>query len=229
MDSERIGRRMPLTVEQRKEKHNHRNRVVRFRIKEEAVQYMGGKCEHCDGVFHTAAYDFHHVDPTQKDVDPGSLMRGLKHKLYAELDKCILLCANCHRIHHWKEANKDTDLNLYIGPELLTYNGESLTFEEWSKRTGLSVALIRGRLNDEGWSVERTLSTPKITQHSREVKLEYNGVTKTLKQWSEEYGITVNTIRSRLNLGWSMDEIFKPVYVAGQGGYKNARKKESSS
>lgn len=58
----------------------------------------------CGGTFHFSAFDFHHRDRETKDKDPG-LMMGLKdEKLFAELDKCDLLCANCHRIHHFHEG-----------------------------------------------------------------------------------------------------------------------------
>lgn len=41
-----------------------------------------------------------------------------------------------------------------------TFNGESLTVGEWSKRTGLSTHTIRSRLR-LGWSIEQTLTRPK--------------------------------------------------------------------
>lgn len=66
-----------------------------------AVEYLGGACQHCGGVFHHAVYDFHHLDPTIKENHIGKLISGKIEKLKAELDKCILLCANCHRMEHW--------------------------------------------------------------------------------------------------------------------------------
>ena len=44
---------------------------------------------------------FHHLDPSKKDF--GLSMRGLTRsweKMRTELDKCILLCANCHAEVH---------------------------------------------------------------------------------------------------------------------------------
>ena len=233
MDSERAGSRVPLTVEEKKARNNHRNRVVRFRAKEEAVQYMGGKCSKCNGVFHTSAYDFHHLDPTEKDVDPGILLRGSKEKLYAELDKCILLCANCHRIHHWEEANKDTDFNVKVGPDLLEYNGENLTYLEWGERTGLDSRLIRGRILSQGWSVEKALTTPLLSVESHRRKLTYNGETKTLQEWAALYNLNVNTIRSRLGKKWDMHKVLthplKPWGNRSFSGKKKSSKKSSVS
>ena len=61
------------------------------------------KCTHC-GFSHIAALDFHHEDPSTK---LGNVHRFISNgqfaKAYEEIKKCIVLCANCHRIHHHKE------------------------------------------------------------------------------------------------------------------------------
>lgn len=45
--------------------------------------------------------DFHHVDPAQKEVNVASLVNcGSLKKLQAEIEKCVPLCANCHRKVH---------------------------------------------------------------------------------------------------------------------------------
>ena len=74
------------------------------KLKAEAVGYMGGKCQDCSGVFHQSVFEFHHLDPTTKERDPGTMFNDAKvlsSKTKAELDKCVLLCANCHRVRHW--------------------------------------------------------------------------------------------------------------------------------
>ena len=79
-----------------KEDMNRRKRA----LKQEAIAYKGGACEHCGGVFHPAVYDFHHLDPAEKDFSMGSKSCSLD-KVVDELDKCILLCSNCHRMEHY--------------------------------------------------------------------------------------------------------------------------------
>lgn len=71
-------------------------------LKQQAVAYKGGSCERCNGKFHPAVYDFHHVDPTQKDFSIGHSKMLSLDKVKPELDKCELLCSNCHREHHAK-------------------------------------------------------------------------------------------------------------------------------
>ena len=60
-------------------------------------------CSKC-GFSHVAALDFHHLDAKTKDGIVSELIReGRFKKAKAEAEKCIVLCANCHRIHHYEE------------------------------------------------------------------------------------------------------------------------------
>lgn len=73
----------------------------RRKLKQLAVDYLGGSCQLCGYSKTLAALDFHHKDPTQKDF--GIAARGATRsfeKIKIELDKCLLVCANCHREIH---------------------------------------------------------------------------------------------------------------------------------
>lgn len=70
-----------------------------IRIKKQCIDYKGGKCEKCGYHKSIAALEFHHLDPSKKDF--GISKKRVKWEtLKLELDKCILLCANCHREVH---------------------------------------------------------------------------------------------------------------------------------
>lgn len=61
------------------------------------------RCTVC-GFGHIAALDFHHTDPSQKDGNIHRLVsNGQFKKVREEIKKCVVLCANCHRIHHHEE------------------------------------------------------------------------------------------------------------------------------
>ena len=78
--------------------------------KREAIELLGGKCQRCSGVFHPAVYDFHHKDPTEKETSIAILLQSYAvdhYKVQQELEKCILLCSNCHRVVHTYEENID--------------------------------------------------------------------------------------------------------------------------
>lgn len=79
--------------------------AFRRRLKQKAVDYKGGKCARCGYNKYIGALEFHHTDPKQKDfsVGSGGHTRAWE-KVKEELDKCILLCANCHREVHGEIA-----------------------------------------------------------------------------------------------------------------------------
>ena len=62
----------------------------------------GGKCEHCGYNANLSALEFHHKNPEEKEfqVDIRAFSNYSLEKLEAELDKCELLCSNCHKEHH---------------------------------------------------------------------------------------------------------------------------------
>lgn len=73
----------------------------RIKIRSLAVEYKGGKCELCGYNKCIQALDFHHLDSSKKDF--GISAKGYTRsweKVKLELDKCILICANCHREVH---------------------------------------------------------------------------------------------------------------------------------
>lgn len=76
------------------------------KAKQKAVAYMGGVCADCGGEFHQAVFDFHHLNPSEKEVGPASTLLLKWEKAKAELDKCVMLCANCHRLRHYAEEEQ---------------------------------------------------------------------------------------------------------------------------
>ena len=71
-----------------------------------AIAYKGGECVHCGykDIRYPAVFEFHHVNPKEKEFAIGSGLLRKWTKLVKELDKCILLCANCHRIQHTQDS-----------------------------------------------------------------------------------------------------------------------------
>lgn len=77
----------------------------RKRKKEELVEYKGGCCERCGYKKITAALQFHHTNPDEKDFIIGGKSYSID-RLKKEADKCILVCANCHIEIHEELRNK---------------------------------------------------------------------------------------------------------------------------
>jgi hypothetical protein len=76
-------------------------------FKEKCVEYKGGKCELCGYNKYIGALEFHHKDPTKKDLQISKVRgRSFNDKIKKELDKCQILCCNCHREMHFIENKK---------------------------------------------------------------------------------------------------------------------------
>jgi len=73
----------------------------RDKLKQMAVEYKGGKCKLCGYDKTVQALEFHHINSAEKDF--GIAKKGYTRsweKVKKELDKCIMVCANCHAEIH---------------------------------------------------------------------------------------------------------------------------------
>ena len=68
-------------------------------LRERAIQHLGGRCRICDYTGCAGAFDFHHLDPYEKDFAISAGSTSWK-RIEPELKKCVLLCARCHREVH---------------------------------------------------------------------------------------------------------------------------------
>lgn len=71
--------------------------------KEQSVKYKGGQCLLCGYKKYSGALEFHHLDPKKKDRSIKLRNRSFEN-IKKELDKCVLLCSNCHKEVHGKVA-----------------------------------------------------------------------------------------------------------------------------
>lgn len=75
---------------------------IQLQFKLQCLDYKGGRfCTQCGYNEYVGALDFHHLDPSQKDFSIGMGKRKFDwDKTKNELDKCIVVCSNCHRKIH---------------------------------------------------------------------------------------------------------------------------------
>ena len=81
------------------------NKKVKDRYKAKKsywIERMGGKCSDCGVSYPDPVYDLHHLDPSEKE-GPVCFTKS-DAKIEKEIKKCVLLCANCHRIRHMNEG-----------------------------------------------------------------------------------------------------------------------------
>lgn len=77
-----------------------RDSPLRYKERMEFVRSLKTSCSQC-GENHPAVLDFHHTDPTEKEISVSQSKS--KKQILSEIQKCIVLCSNCHRKLHWKE------------------------------------------------------------------------------------------------------------------------------
>ena len=71
------------------------------KLKQEMVDYKGGCCQKCGYDKYIGALDFHHINPSEKDFTIAHLRQyKFDDIIKSELDKCLLVCSNCHREIH---------------------------------------------------------------------------------------------------------------------------------
>lgn len=70
--------------------------------KEKYVAYKGGKCQVCGYEKCIGSLEFHHIKPEEKWFQVTENKHSWE-KAKIELNKCILLCANCHKELHYKD------------------------------------------------------------------------------------------------------------------------------
>ncbi len=71
----------------------------RREVKRKLIEYKGNKCQLCGYDKCQEALDFHHLNPDEKDFNISGGTKSFE-SLKPEVDKCILVCANCHREIH---------------------------------------------------------------------------------------------------------------------------------
>lgn len=86
---------------QRKDRSNQRKLKI--------IESLGGCCSKCGYKRNAAALEFHHIDPSKKEIQISARELGnySEERILKELEKCVLLCANCHREEHNPHLNID--------------------------------------------------------------------------------------------------------------------------
>ena len=94
-------------------------KILKYAKKIILLNNKGGVCQNCqnNNIFQLT---FHHIDKNNKDFEFGESKNYRLSKIKNELDKCIILCQNCHREHHYNEDNNERSRSKLI---YLEYGG----------------------------------------------------------------------------------------------------------
>ena len=87
--------------------HNKYNLLKGHENRLYMLDKLGGRCINCGFDKYKSSLDIHHLDPTQKDVGFKTVRYWSRNRIDKELEKCVILCRNCHNAHH----NGELELN----------------------------------------------------------------------------------------------------------------------
>lgn len=157
----------------------------RAKLKQMALDYMGKKCQICGYDKCSRALVFHHINPEEKDFNIYSANCSWD-KIKKELDKCILLCSNCHAEIHDKIDEKIDIDELYpdtLNNKKLEFNKEMINLALKHKTT--KEKIIESRI------YKRKVDRPSIDEFYKIFQSFDRNYTKTGKY----FGVSDNAIR----------------------------------
>ncbi len=90
----------------------------RVRIKTALVKSFGGRCQLCGQEYPQSVFEFHHLNPAEKSFGLGNASTTRAKVAYAEeAKKCVMLCANCHRLVEHEDVD-DSNLKCIFDEDL---------------------------------------------------------------------------------------------------------------
>jgi hypothetical protein len=81
-----------------REKRNARNARWKAGRREIVTELKRVPCAQCGGTFDPICMDFDHREGETKIADISAMMHAPLERLFAEIAKCDVVCANCHRL-----------------------------------------------------------------------------------------------------------------------------------
>lgn len=80
--------------------HNEYTMKLGREKRQYAVAKLGGKCIHCGFDKWLSSLDIHHLNPEVKDSKFAQMRGWSLTRIDKEIEKCVLLCRNCHAAYH---------------------------------------------------------------------------------------------------------------------------------
>jgi hypothetical protein len=87
-------------VPKRKKNKSEESKLRRYKIREWIREIKRGKKCNC-GEDHPACLDFHHINDKEFSIGNAISLSYGKNRILKEIEKCIIMCSNCHRKLHW--------------------------------------------------------------------------------------------------------------------------------
>lgn len=158
------------------------------------IELRNGKCEKCGYANNLSALEFHHKNPSEKEVTLNSrhLSNMSLEKIYKEFEKCLILCANCHREHHNPEMT------------IISIKSKISQFDEFKKIKNLTIRNGKPKCIDCGKEINYTykrcvpctnLFLRKVKNRPTKEKIEQLILEKGITKTAEEFNVSRTTIK----------------------------------
>jgi len=196
----------PEEIQEKKKKKNKNciewQRKARKERKIKLVEIFGGKCPFCGYNKCYKAFDFHHVDPSEKDISLATIGFLSKwEKIIQEVKKCILVCSNCHREVHADFISQDqveTVYNNNLNDIMLKLNEELQKYLNKNKNVESNFCLDCSAKIDK--RSKRCFSCNKANKRKVKDRPSKEFLLKEVEESNycavgRKYGVTDNTIR----------------------------------
>lgn len=167
-------------------------------VKHQAIEYRGGKCCICGYDDFPSALEFHHLDPSEKEMHFRDIKNLKFNDIKDELDKCIILCARCHREYHAIKSLKrmKRDPSKYQKKMNCGYCDKEFAYDTRTPRRFCSLDchteyakqnLVRVKVEDRP-PVEKLQEMINSMAYTDIAKL-YGVTHTTIRKWAKKYGI----------------------------------------
>ena len=155
------------------------------------VEHKGGKCEICGYDKNISALEFHHLYDKEFEISKKKLVT-INDQILQELDKCILVCANCHREIHHPDTTKE-NINRFV-EEVANYREK--VKQKQLEKSSKSYCQICGKQITKGHTLCSKCfgKTNRVIERPSKEELEKLIFTYPMTQVGEMFGVTSNAI-----------------------------------
>jgi len=141
--------------------NERKSKDVRQKSKSIFLNYKNNSCEDCGYDKCQASLTFHHIDSSTKEIEIANFhdriesLEDMNELIRIELDKCILLCANCHREKH-------TDLNFFEANKKQILD-KSFNIKELSPKVNVDLVIEMYKSGKKQVEIRKELNVAKST------------------------------------------------------------------
>lgn len=158
----------------------------RIRVKTALVESFGNKCQLCGKEYPQSVFEFHHLNPAEKSFALGCGSTTRAKAAYAdEAKKCVMLCANCHRMVEHEDIDS-SNLKCNFNEEIYYQTLEELA-QKHTKELKKQQKEIRFKPDKEQLLKDLTELNGNFTAVGRKYGYTANAVVKWCKKFEMPY------------------------------------------